>query len=212
MKVKLVLPEQEAVYIRHARTETLKNIGEDPTPEAIEPTPFAFYFIAYDEDGHRIGMAEIAMLEQVYGSFAESPYAGNFDQSHFAPISEMAGIRTIFVEPEYRRHAGSIYLQLILAGGRVVTALGAKVGTGTTNASDSYLGRLYEKTGGKALGTYRIDGVVKSDIALYVFDLDTLMNHKLIRRVASSLNADIDTETVHTLLSRSPQFVGRKSA
>ena len=49
MKIKLIYPEQEAEFIRHARTETLKSIGEEPCAALIEPSPFALYFIAYDE-------------------------------------------------------------------------------------------------------------------------------------------------------------------
>lgn len=211
MKIKLVLPEQEADYIRRARTETLNNLGEEVTAAAVEPTPFAFYFVAYDEKERPIGMAEIALLDQVYGSFPESPYAGNFDMTEFGPISEFAGIRTIFVEPEYRHKAGSIYLQLVLAGARLVSALGVTFGTATTVASDQYLGRLYEKTGGRAMGNFR-NGGSESDIAFFVFRIDDLINHKLIKRMAASLDLEIKQEIVDSLMARSPLAEERKCA
>jgi len=202
MKIKLVPAEQEAEFIRHARAETLKSIDEEVTAEAIEPSPFALYLIAYD--GNRpVALAEIAFHDQVYESFAKSPYPQSFNLDSFCPFDSMAGIRTIYVEPDYRQRAGSIYLQLIFAGGLVVGPLGARFATATTNAADAYLNRLYRKTGGKEMETFVMHGAAKCEVALYVFDLNVLLNHKLIDRVASSTECEIDLEVAREIRSRS---------
>ena len=92
MTIKLVLPENESEFIRHARTETLRSCGEEVTPAAVAPCPFGAYYIAYDDENNHcpIAMAEVAFHDQVYQSFAESPYPASLGLEEFCPITRLA--------------------------------------------------------------------------------------------------------------------------
>ena len=80
--------------------------------------------------------------------------------------------------------------------------MGARFGTATTAATDTYLNRLYIKTGGKRMDLIQRDDEGKSAIALFVFNLADLMNHKLIQRVAASTDIEIDPDTLQMIRSR----------
>ena len=204
MTIRLTLPEQEPDYIRHARIETLKNIGEKVVPEAIEPQPIALTFLAYDNasDTKPIGLAEIAFHEQIYPSYAEGPYPNTCDLAQFCPFAHMAGIRTIFVEPGYRHKAAALYLQLVYAGAQVAHGLGAKFGTASTRADNHYLRRLYERTGGTQMGPFQMEGAAE-EVVLFVFEITALLEHKLMRRAVAETRFDLDPTIAHTIRSRS---------
>ena len=204
MKIKLVLPEDEPDYFRHARIETLKSIHEDFDPQLVNVPPIAFSFLAYDDHSDwPVGLAEITFHEQVYSSHEEGPYPRSCDLGRFCEFSQMAGIRTIFVEPEYRGKAASIYLQLVMAGAKVVSALGAKYGTATTHWNNRYLRGLYAKTGGTEMGPFRMDGVSSADLALFVFSIDGLLQHRLMKRATAQTVFDLDPAIARTIRSRS---------
>jgi len=204
MKIRLDLPEIAGDFIRHARTETLKSVDETPTPPAVEPSPFGFYFIAYDEeDGNRpIALAESAFYDQVYPSFADSPYPASLNLDQFCPFEEMAGVRTIYVEPDCRHRSASLYLQLILAGAQTFWELGARYVTATTNADNAYLNRLYAKTGGHALNTFRGKEFGECEVAPWVFHIDNLRQLNLMKRAALGMKFEIDLQIAHTLRAR----------
>ena len=204
MKIKLVLPEEEAQFIRHARTETLKDHGDRPYRASVEPTPWGLYLVAFDETNRNrpIGMVELAFLDQIYHSFEESPYPRAMNLDQLCPIKKMTGIRTIYVEPGYRRQARSIYLQLILAAARTVWALGARFVTATADVEDHYLNRLYTKTGGWALDTVPLENNSESSVTAYLFDVGRLLENKLVKRGTTDVEIDIDPQVALHVRSR----------
>ncbi len=202
MKIELVLPEAEAAFIRYARHETLSGLGEAICPELLEPTSFAFYLIAY-EGGSPIALAEIAMLDAVYGSFENSPYPASLCLEQYGPIEAFAGIRTIFIEPAFRGRSSSLYIQLILNGAHLVQARGARFGTATTASSNRSLGRLYQKTG-TSLGSFK-NPTTDSETTLFLFDIADFITHRAFRRFERDAVSSPDPKVVATLLSRSPK-------
>ena len=67
MKLRLVRPEEEIDFVRHARRETVWGLRGRVSPALLEPIPCATYWLAYKpRAGRAIGMAEIAVHDQVY--------------------------------------------------------------------------------------------------------------------------------------------------
>lgn len=212
MTIKLVQPGNESEFITHARTETLRTHGEEVTPAAVAPCPFGAYYIAYNDENRPVAMAEVAFHDQVYQSFAKSPYPASLNLDQFCSIGKMVGIRTIYVEPEYRQRAGSLYFALILAGARTSLKLGARFATATTDAKNAYLKRLYGKTGGLPLPTIRMEGLADCDVAPWIFNVRDLVNNKLIQRGAAGARIEIDMNLARTLRARSLWDQQRKCA
>ncbi|MGB7325568.1 MAG: hypothetical protein WBD31_11910, partial [Rubripirellula sp.] len=185
MRIEIADPALDAQYIRHARTETLKAVCIDPQSANVEPVPIATYLIAYDERTDQpIGMAESAMLQDVYGTYANSPYASVTDLDAYCPISEMAGMRTVFVEPEYRS-SSALFLALTIGSAKLFYGRGARFGTASTRADDRYLNRLYQKMGGDRVGTFHGDSTSEPS-SLFVIELQKLSQHRCMKRVMSS--------------------------
>ncbi len=202
MKIKLTLPEQAVDYVRHARLETLRAVDQSIEPELIEPSPFGMYLLAYGPDEEQpLGMAEFTFYRQVYESFEQSPYPKNIRLKDFGPFESFVGTRTIYVEPEARGQLPPYYLLLAMAGSRICYDFGARFTTATTNASNDYLMRLYEKTGGKLVGTYRDPNVGHFDIAVFVFDLEAIAHHRAMKRLEKHLI--VDPQVFSTVQSRS---------
>ena len=195
--IRLVLAEDEYDFINHAREETVKAMGCEASPEALAPLPAAIYLVAYDtESGKPLGMAETAFHHQVYPSFEEGPYPDKLNLSHFCNFGEMAGLRTVFVEPEHR--VGSpLYLYLILSATKTVESLGGKYGTATTVPTNHYLRQLYSKTGGECLGTFDMN---HKPTTLYLFEVKKLMQNKVVKRALRVL--EIDSATLSNLQRR----------
>lgn len=186
MRIEVVSADQRVDYIRYARAETIKAVGGAVTAEAIEPIPAARYVLAYGEDGSQpIGMAESAMHAAIYESYAESPYASVCDLDTVCPISQMAGIRTIFVEPEHRAKSPLFFI-LAAASAMVFRGYGATHSTATTNAADSYLNNLYKRVGGQLMGTSQINGF-DAPSSFFLFDLEQLLEHRAMRRCMRSI-------------------------
>ena len=117
----------------------------EDTLTLVEPVAASKYVLAYDDQtGQPIGMGESAMLGDVYGSYGDAPYAAVGDLTAFCPLSEMASMRTVYVEPEYRNNS-SLFLALTLCSAKVFYRRGARFATATTRAADEYLNRLYAK-------------------------------------------------------------------
>ena len=211
MRIKLTLPETAADYIRHARSETLKSIGEEIRPELLEPAPFGMYLLAYGADeGRPLGMAEFTFYDQVYPSFGETPYPASLGLANIAPFESFVGTRTLYVEPEARSQVPPYYLLLSIAGCRFAHACGAKFTTASTNAANDYLVRLYSKTGGRLLGTYRDPAQARSELAVFVFELEKIMDHRATRRLAGRV--EIDPAIARTIRSHRNSSPGRKCA
>lgn len=204
MKLELILPESELEFIRHARRETLVGLGEQAVPDAIEPAPFGYYVIAYD-GGRPVAMAELSMHEHVYGTYANCPYADRFRLAEIAPISEFAGIRTVFIEPAYRARAGSLYVQLVTLGAKIVTSQGARFGTASTAEDNDQLRGLYAKTG-RPLGAFRNPGA-SADVTVFVFDIFEFLQKRAFQRIARSMDGTIDSRIIAELHSRVPRRV-----
>ena len=101
MKIEVVPHHVHRDYVREARAEILGASTEHLTEHRIAPVSFAKYLFAYlDAESEPIGFAESAMHHNVYDSYEATPYGPLCDLSDFCPIEQMAGIRTIFVEPK----------------------------------------------------------------------------------------------------------------
>lgn len=127
-----------------------------------------------------MGMAESAMFKDAYDSYDDSPYSEICDLSRFCPVEKMAGMRTIYVEPEFRAASG-IFMALALGSAKLVHSRGARYATANTNGSASHLKKLYLKTGAEYLGHTDLDQL---DISLFLFDLERHINHRVYRRVS----------------------------
>jgi hypothetical protein len=195
MRIALADHEKDASYIRHARIETLKALRLDPHPSLVEPMAVSKYVLAYnDESGQPIGMSESAMLSDVYASYHDAPYGSLCDLNTYCSLSQMAGMRTVFVEPEHRA-SSSLFLALTLGSARLFYGFGARFATATTRADDEYLNRLYEKSGGDRIGTYVMD-LTNEPVSLFVFDLEKMLGHRAMRRVMPYVSFELNAAPV----------------
>jgi hypothetical protein len=89
------------------------------------------------------------------------------------------------------------FLHLVLASACLFRQFGAEYATSTTNA---YLNNLYTKLGGRHLGNLQMDGVHDSPSSVFVFHIDTLLEHKAMRHVTREF--DMDLTTVQHIMTR----------
>jgi hypothetical protein len=201
IRIRIGLPENESQYIRHARAQTLHAIGIDAHPELTAPIPHAVYVFADDLVEDRcVGMAEAFFLSQHYASLEEAPYASIESLRTLCEFSELAGIRTVYVEPEFRMRR-ALYMKFILSQAYIFRRLGARYSTATTNSTNARLSRLYNKTGGTLLGTVNARQYSDDPVAVYVFDLDRLVAHPGLPRTLA--DADLNFESIQLVRQRS---------
>lgn len=196
IRFELVPPDQAAGYIRHARIETLRAIRAEPRPELVEPLAPAVYTIAFDTASARpAALAECYFQHDLVADYANLPYASVAGLRALCPFHLLAGIRTLFVEPEYRvRHP--LFLHLCLCSAYVFRTLGARFATATTDAANEHLAGLYDRLGGTRLGTFRMQEAGAHEFALYAFDLDRMAGHPALDRLRQRLT--IDFHLLHT--------------
>ena len=128
MKIRFASAENDADYIRRVRIDTLNSLGVEPTAAMIEPVPFASYIVAHDDNSEQPrGLVESAMFRDAYGSYDNAPTNAICDLSGYCPIDHMAGIRTIYVEPEFRVGT-TTFLVLALAAAQLHYGQGARFG------------------------------------------------------------------------------------
>ena len=106
----------------------------------------------------------------------------------------MAGMRTVYVEPEYRK-SSCLFLALKLGSAKLFHSLGARFATASTRGTDQYLNRLYEKSGGDRVGTFDMDGVDEPS-SLFVFDLEKMLSHRAMQRVSRYISFEFEEELV----------------
>lgn len=195
MRIALADLEKDASYIRHARIETLKAVRLDPHPSLVEPMAVSKYVLAYDDEtGQPIGLGESAMLSDVYDSYDDAPYASLGNLNAYCPLSQMAGMRTVFVEPEHRS-SSSLFLALALGSAQLFHGFGARFATATTRGDDAYLNRLYAKLGGDRVGTYDMD-LTNEPSSLFVFDIEEMLGHRAMRRISRYISFELGCELV----------------
>lgn len=176
MKIKLGCHDADGDYIRHVRTETLKAVHANPTPESIQPVSVGQYLFAYADDSETpIGMTETVLLRDLFSGYEEGPQY--CDLSQFCPFEQMASIRTVYVEPTSRN--GLVYFSLTLAAARLCYDRGGRFVVATTRSSDTYLEKLYHNCGGTLAGT-------NEGVGLWVFDLYKSINHRAYKRLSDS--------------------------
>jgi hypothetical protein len=201
IRLRVALAEDEGEYIRHVRQETLRAIGLTVRPETTSPLPHAVYLIADDvRRGRPVGMAESYFVEQQYASYEHTPYGSVGNLPEICPFSRLAGIRTVYADPGFRFHH-ALYLKLILGSAHIFRLLGARYAAATTNAADERLARLYDKTGGMRAGTFAHASFHPSLLALYLFELDRLLQHPGAPRMLRDL--DLNLDLLRTVRSRS---------
>lgn len=200
LTLRVALAEDIEDYVRYARAETLKAIAAHVRPEHTAPIPHAVYLLAYLA-GHEqpVGLAEACLLEQHYGTYDDVPYRDVADIQAICPFEELAGIRTVYADPAFRLHH-ALYLKLILGQAYIFRSMGAQCATATTNARDARLGRLYDKTGGRRLGEVILGSVSDGALAVYLFDLDRLLQHPMTTRMRRDL--DLDPSIIATVRRR----------
>lgn len=185
MRLRLGSYERDAVFIREARMETLRALHLDPHPSLMQFSPMSKYVLAEDSRSSvPVGLSESAMLSDVYDSYDETPYRDIADLSTYCSFSEMAGMRTIFVRRKYR--ASSLFMRILLVSARLFHGFGARFATASTRAGDEYLNQLYAKCGGARVGTFCVDAVGEPS-ALFVFDIERMLRHPVMRRLARQL-------------------------
>ena len=189
MRIEVVPYHVHRDYVRNARAEILGVSAEHLTDRRITPVSFAKYLFAYsDSESTPIGFAESAMHHDVYDSYEATPYGPFCDLSDFCPIEQMAGIRTIFVEPEHRRGSPA-FLALCYHSAMYFSGMGATYTTATTRADDAYVNAFYCKIGGKCFGTGEYDGIESS---LFVFKLHDLVGNRFLARAARAFAFEPD--------------------
>jgi hypothetical protein len=140
-------------------------------------------------------MGESAMMiDADGGSYENTPYRSVCDLNDFCPPSQMAGMRTVYVEAEYRT-SSSIFLALTLGSAQLFYQLGARCATASTRGSDTYLNRLYEKWGGDRVGTFRSD-MTDEPSSLFVFNLEKMLSHRATQRVTRYVSFEFNHELV----------------
>jgi len=192
MKIKLGSAEDDADYIRHACTETLKAIGITPQPAWVEPQSVAKYVLAYNESDLPIGLGESVVLGDVYDRYDQSPHSAICDLERYCPIQEMAFMKTVYAEPDCRG-TSSIFLGLALGSAKLFHGMGARFALASTSESADGLKRLYTKLGAELAGEGRVKGV---ESALFVFDLDRLLAHRAMQRISKCFEFEQAAERV----------------
>lgn len=173
-----------ADYIRHVRRETLKAIRVDPAPALIEPLSRGVYLVARMEgEDEPVGLIESAFLHHVYADADALPYRDILDFSGLCAFEQLAGVRTVYVKPGFRS-SRALYLKLIVAQSRIFASFGASFALATTNAANDWLRGLYERTGGRRLGTFMHESS-REPVALFLFSIDDLARHPLAERHVS---------------------------
>jgi len=195
----VALAEEAAEYIERARTETLRSINVEVRPEMIQPIPHAVYVLAYTAAGRMAGIAEALLLSQHYESFDHAPYGSVAGLRELCPFELMAGIRTVYVEPDFRLRR-ALYLKLILSQAYIFRTLGARYSTATTNASAERLARLYQRTGGLRLGVFGVGEWSAEGAALWAFEVERLLRHPGLERTLK--DADFDFARVQAIRQR----------
>ena len=182
MKITLADHDQDADYIRHARRETLRALRIPATELMLGTAPFSKCVLAHYENGsHPIGMGESALLSDAYGRYENAPYAHVCDLKKYGPLNQIAGMRTVFAEPDHRQK-NSLFLALTFGSAKLFYGLGARFATASTRAADQYLNSLYAKLG-EHVGTFYNDQLGEP-ASLYVFDLTKTLNHRIMRRIS----------------------------
>ncbi len=203
IRLRVALAEHIDGDIRHARTETLRAIGGHLRPELMTPMPYAIYLLAYLSGRPTpIGLAEACFLEQHYGEYAQVPYGDVYDIPSICPFPQLASIRTVYTDPAFRLHH-ALYVKLILGQAHIFRSLGARYAAATTNADDERLARLYDRTGGVRLGQKRFEGLFDNPIAVYLFELDALLRHRMTTRMLRDLELDMSVVSTARARSRS---------
>ena len=103
-------------------------------------------------------------------------------------------MRTVYVEPEYRT-SSSVFLSLTLGSAKLFHGFGARFATASTRGADEYLNRLYEKWGGERVGTFCMN-LTNEPSSLFVFDLEKLLNHRVMRRISRYVTFEFGEELV----------------
>lgn len=189
MRIRLADRELDNEYLRYARRETMKALHVEPDPSMFSIPPFAKYLLAEDSSsGNPMGLCEAAMLSFVYDSYDDTPYRDTCDLNAFCPLSEMAGVRTIFVEPQYRK-SSALFTSLTLAAVKLFYGFGARFATASTRSADEYLDRLYTKWGGERVGEFTVAAAGEPS-SLFVFDLTRMLNHRAMRRLSREVTFD----------------------
>ena len=190
IRFEVTLPREARDYIRHARVETLRAIRVDPKPVLVDPLDHGVYTIAFDADARRpVGLSECYFQHDMMDNYEELPYGSVDGLAELCPFHLLSGIRTLYVEPEYRvRHP--LFLHLCLCAAYVFRTMGGRYATATTDAANAHLAALYDKLGGTRLGTFNTALAGSQEIALYVFDLEAMASHRAMDRLRSRLAVD----------------------
>jgi hypothetical protein len=207
MHLQLIDCETDFSYIKEVRSRTLEAIGLSPETPSANPLHYAVYLGLYIDGRSRpAGLAEAYFLDQAFPNYDGCPYRPDC-LSKLCEFNSMAHIRTIYVDPEYRR-TRPFYLYLYLAMCRIFSELGARYAAMATSPDDPVLLRLYAKTGGKMLGHTSVPLIKDCQLALYAFELKALLRHPRLPRILSRLKVDFE-KLKETRSRAAPQIAAR---
>jgi hypothetical protein len=210
MRIRLLSAQEDGNYLRRAKTMVVSELGIDPAAVGAEVFDHRLYLGLYDQYSAALaGFMEADFYDQVFPDADHSPLANMPELTARCEFNEFAHLRTIYVEPSYRR-ATAAYSSLYLAMAVVLRRLGARFATTTTDSRNSGLIDLYRKTGGRYIAQYRSPPEPDHPQAVIVFSVQQTLQHRRTHRVASAL--DIDEPTLRVMRKRKAFTAGHWAA
>lgn len=179
MRFKALSPTSNGNFIRSVRKATLVSLGVSYNERYCEPIPHGSY-LAIENGNGIVGVAEAFWLKDAHPLIAQCPFANLLNDELMENYTKICHLRTIYVYPEFRK--SFYYLYLALGMTLQFASRGATFATAVTAAADNNLNKLYCRTGGKYLGTFRYNGI-NEEFSAYAFRDSDLLAHPFSQRI-----------------------------
>jgi hypothetical protein len=181
-------PQRFAHEIRAARLDLLEgwgvteqSYGPRLLPVFASILPDAAYIALSPADGSLAGFTEYYSWGE--RGTASAPFANWFDLRTVAPPHLIAHIRSIYLQPEHRRHFG-LYVKLYATTARHALARGFTHTTLITWSGAHDVRALYRRMNAQLICTFEIAGLPRS-MEAYLIDLRDLVVQPFAARFAS---------------------------
>ena len=182
MEVSLIDPARYAEQIRAMRIGLLQEWGLPARGKLLRPLSNGHYLGLFTSPSRSrlIGVCECFLYGSLPAGYCSTPYGSGIDLMTICPPQQMAHVRGIYLHSGYRKCFGT-YARLCAGAALAGLRLGIRHTTLMTLASATALHALYQKMGGRILGTLELPGsAIRS--TLMVIDLQRLLATPAIRR------------------------------
>lgn len=188
MNIRLLSAVEHANYIEKTKRSVVDELGIAPDSVASKACSHRLYLGLYDARCPA-GLFEAEFCDQVFRDVAGSPLFHLPGLAKHCKLSELANLRTIYVDPNLRRKSAA-YSFLYLAMAIVLHRLGARFAIATTATRNTELISLYRKTGGRHLAQYSSTTDSQDAQAVIAFSVSQTLKTPWIERVARCLEVD----------------------